>query len=235
MGNITIVFQGKLEPWRKYLGIIYACYCSFGATLLALVLYTVFGEIDYSIPNIFTGTIFPITIAIIYIPVIFKPLKKQKLNKILLWSLLALLFVFAMTITCRFLENNLIAWLGYSGLKKFNTEHMNNQLNSNDFLKIFFMISACLIGPFVEEAVYRVCLFATLRKHYRLISHILTALLFGFQHISISIILYNNYLDFLYIFSHMGFSLVMTFLYEKTKTPVPGIIAHMIINIFFIM
>lgn len=230
--NNKIVFQERLEPWRKYVGIIYACYCSFGGALFVLALHTLFGEIDYSVFNIFTRIIFPITIAIIYIPVIFKPLKKQNPKKFFVWSLLALLLVFTMKILCRFLENNLIVLCGYSDLKNFNTEQINNQINTNGFLKIFFMISLCLIGPFIEEAVYRVCLFTTLRKYNKLIAHIVTALLFGFQHISTAVILYNRPLEFFYIFSYIGFSLVMTFLYEKTKTPVPGIVSHMILNVF---
>lgn len=76
-----VIFEEKMKPWRVYLGIAYACWCSFGGVLFFLMLSTVFGDINYDIINIFTGIIFPLTIFLIYIPTIIKPLKKQKSKK----------------------------------------------------------------------------------------------------------------------------------------------------------
>lgn len=234
-----VIFEEKMKPWSVYLGIAYACWCSFGGVLFFLMLSTVSGDINYDIINIFTGIIFPLTIFLVYIPTIIKPLKKQKISKIILWFLIGVVVIFITEIICRFTENNLMAYLGYN-IKNFNSVQLTQRTqDTNMFKRIYSIISLILIGPFCEEATYRVCLFGTLRqkfkKNYRILAHLITALLFGFQHISAAVICFHRYQEFFYITSYIGFSLVTTFLYEKTKTPVPGILAHIALNLFFII
>ncbi|MCL2311367.1 MAG: lysostaphin resistance A-like protein [Firmicutes bacterium] len=232
-----IVFNEKIDSWRRYLGIGYACYASFGGALLVLLLNTIFGNsINYSFINLITNIILPVIIFLIYLPTIFKPLKQQRIKKIIIWSLITLTLKFIVKIFFRFIENNLIAFLGYDGLKNFNSEHLANKLADPSVLvQVFGILSMCLIGPFVEEVTYRVCLFTTLRKKIGIFSHLVTAILFGFQHISIAVLLYNRPLEFLYIFSYMGGSLISSIMYEKINTPVPGIISHMLGNLINII
>ena len=235
-----VIFEEKMKPWRIYLGIAYACWCSFGGALFFLMLSTIFGDINYDIINIFTGIIFPVTIFLVYIPTIIKPLKKQKISKIILWFLIGVVAVLITGIICRFTENNLMAYyLGYN-IENSNSVQLTQKIQDvSMFKRICSIISLILIGPFCEEATYRVCLFGTLRqkfkKSYRILAHLITALLFGFQHISVAVICFHRYQEFFNIIYYIGFSLVVTFLYEKTKTPVPGILAHMALNLLFII
>ncbi|MDR1627429.1 MAG: CPBP family intramembrane metalloprotease [Oscillospiraceae bacterium] len=227
-----IVFNEKIEDWRQYFGISYACYASFGGTLFILLLHTIFGDnINYSFINPITSIILPLIVFISYMPTIFEPLKQQKTKKIIMWTVVCILAIFASKVLFRFIENNFIVFLGHEGLKNFNSESLSNQLSKpNVWLQTYSILSMCLIGPFVEEVTYRVCLFTTLRKRIGIFAHLITAILFGFQHISIAVLLYNRPLEFLYIFSYIGFSFVLTIIYEKTKTPIPGIISHILIN-----
>jgi membrane protease YdiL (CAAX protease family) len=232
-----IVFNEKIEGWHKYFGIIYACYASFGGTLLILLLYTMFGNsINYFFLNPVTNIILPLVVFLIFIPIVFKPLKQQKAKKIIIWTVIILVLKFVAKIFFRFLENNLIVFLGHEGLKNFNSEHLSNKLtDQNIWIQIFGILSVCLIGPFVEEVTYRICLFTTLRKKIGISAHLITAFLFGFQHIAMAVLLYNRPLECLYIFSYMGGSLVSSIVYEKIKTPVPGIISHMAGNLINIL
>jgi membrane protease YdiL (CAAX protease family) len=226
-----MIFNEKVEGFRKYFGIVYACYTSFGFIMLIALLRMIFGDaIDYSKINPITNIILPLIVVIIYIPIILKPLRRQKIKNIVIWTLIAIVLKFVARIVFRFFENNLIVFLGYD-LNNFNTESLGDQLNtSNILLKIFGILSMCLIGPFVEEVIYRVCLFTTLRRKIGISAHLITALLFGFQHIAIAVLILGQTQEFLYMFSYMGGSLISSIMYEKTKTPVPGIISHMIGN-----
>lgn len=226
-----IIFNEKIKGWRKPFGITYACYTSFGGALFVLFLHNIFGSKDYSFINLITSIILPLIVFSIYIPTIFDTIKQQKIKKIVIWSIVCIVAIFASKVFFRFIENNLIVLLGHEGLKNFNSENLNNKLNTpNMLLQIFSVIKMCIIGPFVEEVTYRVCLFTTLRKKIGIFAHLITAFLFGFQHISMAVLLYNRPLEFLYIFSYIGSSLVLTIVYEKTKTPIPGIISHILIN-----
>jgi membrane protease YdiL (CAAX protease family) len=198
------------------------------------LLQMLFGNsIDYSLINPITKGILPIIVALMYIGVIYKPLKQQKIKRIVIWTIITFISVFIISqIIFRFFENNLIVFLGYESLKNLNTEGIQTQFSSsNQLYKFFLIFSTCIIGPFVEEVTYRVCLFTTLREKSKIFAHLFTAFLFGFQHIAIAVLLYGRPQEFLYIFSYMSFSLVLTIIYEKIKTPVPGIISHMALNI----
>ncbi len=224
-------FAEKMKPWQRYLGIFWACFCSFGGVLLTLALH------HFKVGNEITNTLnilikmLEILILVVFIPVIFKSLKQQKPLKIILWSILLLVINFSLTIFCRFSENNLIAYLGLTNKTNLNSQMLQSQLESPTMWKmVYSAISIGIIGPLIEEISYRICLFGTLRKNHRILSHLITAFLFGFQHISMAVILFNKPEEFVYIFSYMVTSLVWTIAYAKLKTPVPGIACHMLNN-----
>ncbi len=224
-------FAEKMKPWQRYLGIFWACYCSFGGVLLQLIIQSF--HVSQIIYNTLNGinTAIKIILLVSFVPVIFKPLKQQKAKKIILWSILLLVIKFSLTIFCRFSENNLIAYLGLTNKTNLNSQMLQSQLESPTMWKmVYSAISIGIIGPIVEEISYRICLFGTLRKNHKILSHLITAFLFGFQHISMAVILFNKPEEFVYIFSYMVTSLVWTIAYAKLKTPVPGIACHMLNN-----
>lgn len=225
----------ETKPWQRYLGIFWACYCGFGGTLIKLIIQSVPAlSTNQIVSGIMSNMyIIPyILLLVSFVPVIFKPLKQQKAKKIILWSMIISFLYIVFSFFMGALESVLFRYFfGQSVPHNSNDEDLLSNLHSPDKLtSILFIILVCVIGPLIEEISYRICLFGTLRKKHRILSHLITALLFGFQHVSTAVILSNRPQEILYIFSYMGFSLLMTIMYKKLKTPVPGIIAHMLCN-----
>ena len=230
-----IIFYENINGWRKYFGLIYAFLMSFGFCLIALFLFRTFNQRSvqnfFNFFNLITNHIIPIFIFTSYIYVIIEPLKKQNIIKILTHSSIILLIIFLSFVLSRFIENNLCAWLGLSNLKITNNETLSKKIGISTLLgKIFAILEVSLIGPFCEEIIYRVCFFRVIRNKIGISSHIFTALLFAFQHISVGLILYGRTTECLFIFSYFLFSLIISLAYEKLKTPVPGILAHIFYN-----
>ncbi len=223
----------ELKLWHRYLGIVYACWCSFVGVFFSKLLHKL-GYTNLHFADIITFIVLPCVIFSIFVPILYKFIKRSEFKSTICLSLIVTILVFLSQFICRFCENKLIYFLGYENLKNLNSEQLMNPSDISPFLKVYSIISILVIGPILEESVYRICLFTTLRSRYSLLSHVITALLFGFQHIAAAVIFLKRYEEFLYIFSYILFSLILTITYEKTKTPIPGIIAHIAINAFFI-
>lgn len=87
-------------------------------------------------------------------------------------------------------------------------------------MNIWFILLPAIIGPIIEELVFRKVIFGSLQKRMNIhVAAIIGALVFALAHFD---------LEHTLIYFAMG--LVFTFLYVKTKRVIVPIIAHMAMN-----
>ncbi|HET7616026.1 MAG TPA: type II CAAX endopeptidase family protein [Bacillales bacterium] len=88
-----------------------------------------------------------------------------------------------------------------------------------------FIVVVAIIGPILEETVFRKVIFGTLRKRFDFtISALSSSLLFGIAHI-----------DFAFLLTYTAMGFIFAFLYEKTKRILVPIVAHASMNTFVVL
>lgn len=109
----------------------------------------------------------------------------------------------------------------------------NNQQGLNDIIylnKSLYLLMTVVFAPILEELIFRGGIFRTLRrKHNFLFAACVSAILFGFIHISHSF-LTKDYLDLIYLFLYSGLGFVLAWCYEKNQSIYGCIILHIIYN-----
>ena len=88
------------------------------------------------------------------------------------------------------------------------------------------IIYAVLIGPVVEELMFRGVIFTTLRRKHRTLAYVVTALAFGLAHVYASI-LSGNVSEIVQIFPYFFARLVFCYGYESSNNIFASIIGHM--------
>lgn len=139
------------------------------------------------------------------------------------------------TVGSLFLTNLFLAQLIYFFLP---TVQADNQIN-NDLVfqsaPAFYILTAVIFAPFLEETIFRGCIFAKIReKHSFLLSATISGCTFGFLHIVASL-LSQNYSNciFFVIYAMCGFVLCIP--YEDTDTITTSIFSHMLYNFMTIL
>jgi membrane protease YdiL (CAAX protease family) len=222
--NKTIKFNEKIEGNRAIIGIITCIMYCFGVTFLTNSISGIFGILTFAtwiLPFVLCGKTVIIS------------LTKQSPLKIIALSLLAavLCFIFSNIIFDNMIKPMVIQIFGLANFSSSNTtSFIENIQNGGKAYAIFMIFGAIILGPIIEELLYRVCFFTVLRKKSYILAHFATALIFGLQHVFTAIIYEGHPQEILIIGGYMSFSLVLTIMYEKTRTPVPGILAHMLLN-----
>ena len=108
-----------------------------------------------------------------------------------------------------------------------NTEKVFEMIRNNPFFMVFL---TCVFGPVLEEILYRYTLFGLIGKKNKPVAYIITALLFGLQHVIDAGIYGGDVKQFINIGSYMVFSFIMSGLYSKTKNLCIPIIIHITTN-----
>ena len=118
------------------------------------------------------------------------------------------------------------------------TVQADNQIN-NDLVfqsaPAFYILTAVIFAPFLEETIFRGCIFAKIReKHSFLLSATVSGCAFGFLHIVASLLTqnYSNCIFFV-IYAMCGFVLCIP--YEDTDTITTSIFSHMLYNFMTIL
>lgn len=89
----------------------------------------------------------------------------------------------------------------------------------------YFMIIPAVVGPILEEVVFRKIIFGSLYKRTNfVIAALASSLIFGFAHLE---------LKHLLVYTAMGFT--FAFLYVKTKRIIVPIVAHVTMNSFVLL
>ncbi|MDT8862410.1 CPBP family intramembrane metalloprotease [Alkalihalobacillus sp. MEB130] len=130
------------------------------------------------------------------------------------WSIIGVFMVFAAQYAAALIEMFL---LGIEPGSE-NTETIV------EFAKAFpaFIIVISVIGPILEEIVFRLVIFGALYKRFNFwIAGILSSIIFAAVH-----------MDFTHLLVYTAMGLVFAYLYVKTKRILVPIIAHVAINLF---
>lgn len=96
---------------------------------------------------------------------------------------------------------------------------------------VYFVIKACLIGPFVEEMIFRYSVHKCFSFPYRIY---ISGLLFGMMHM-ISTLISGNYMNMIYIMLYAGTGLLLSYVYEKNQNIYTVISGHAMYNLIAVM
>ena len=89
---------------------------------------------------------------------------------------------------------------------------------------------AVLMGPVVEEVLFRGVVFGTIREKRPITAYVVSALLFAFYHLWQSAIAAGNASVFVYMIQYIPIGAILAWVYERTGTIWGSIALHMIIN-----
>ncbi|MCD7731551.1 MAG: CPBP family intramembrane metalloprotease [Oscillospiraceae bacterium] len=107
-------------------------------------------------------------------------------------------------------------------LAKFGLESSTADLsvgNSSAWSVIPLYLYACLLGPLLEELLYRGVLLQGLRKYNERFAIVISALIFGLMH--------QNYQQFIFAFS---LGLILGAITLKSESIIPSLVTHIIAN-----
>lgn len=114
----------------------------------------------------------------------------------------------------------------------------DNQANNDAYMsmnQIGYLLSASLFAPFLEETVFRGCIFGKIReKHGFMISAVVSACLFGFLHIVASLV-QGNWLNCIYFIVYAMCGFVLCIPYEDTGNFFTSVLTHMSYNLLGIV
>jgi membrane protease YdiL (CAAX protease family) len=105
-----------------------------------------------------------------------------------------------------------------------NEEALNTFVEQNTLCA---MIDIAIVGPILEELVYRMGLFCYLRKKNVILAHIVTSVVFAMGH---SLGAGSLYLTLIESVPYFVVGLVLSLTYERSKTIYSCIVIHMLYN-----
>ncbi|MBQ0139301.1 MAG: CPBP family intramembrane metalloprotease [Kurthia sp.] len=141
--------------------------------------------------------------------------KKATTPTAIVWGILGFVIVLCAQMLAGYVEQK----LGVTGGSE-NTA----SLSSIAAVSPIIIISIVLIGPFLEEVVFRRIIFGSLNQTTNFfIAAIVSAIMFGLVH-----------MDFSHILTYVMTGLAFAFLYNKTHRLLTTIIAHILLNGFVI-
>lgn len=148
---------------------------------------------------------------------------KNKKNRLIKNSMIAFLFMFGVKIAAAMVTANF-----FGEFNSENQEALDTMVNLPLPLYLLMIGTVSVIGPIIEEIVYRYIIQNFFKKclKSRIISILLSSLLFGFIHT-------RNFQPEIIIYFSMG--LALGIIYEKSDNILISIGAHMLNNIFSVI
>ncbi|MGP4042610.1 CPBP family intramembrane glutamic endopeptidase [Gracilibacillus sp. D59] len=147
----------------------------------------------------------------------FFQLREKKVGTIILWSFLGFILVMITQYAAIAIETFVF------GIKP-GSENTMDLMNVARQAPIFIVIISVL-GPILEELVFRKAIFGSL---YKRMNFFFAALLSG-------VIFAAVHMDFSHILTYTAIGMIFAFLYIETKRIIVPIIAHMSINTFAVI
>jgi len=114
-------------------------------------------------------------------------------------------------------------------MENANTENVISMIRENPVMMGFM---ACFYGPILEELLYRYTAFGLIRNRSRALAYIVSALLFGFQHIAVAAIYGGELIQLINMPEYIIAGLIFAFLYDKTENICVPVGAHILANSF---
>lgn len=115
----------------------------------------------------------------------------------------------------------------FSNTTNANQDSINDELKRN-FLSMF--LAAVVFGPFVEELIFRGLIFRLLHNKFKILSHIISALLFGLYHVWTYILFLGDFSQLINVLPYFAMGLAFSILYEKTDNIGYPLLLHMLNN-----
>jgi len=114
-------------------------------------------------------------------------------------------------------------------MENANTENVISMVKENPVMMGFM---ACFYGPILEELLYRYTAFGLIRNRSRALAYIVSALLFGFQHIAVAAIYGGDLIQLINMPEYIIAGLIFALLYDKTENICVPVGAHILANSF---
>ena len=89
---------------------------------------------------------------------------------------------------------------------------------------------AVLMGPIVEEVLFRGIVFGTIREKRPVAAYVVSALVFAFYHLWQSAVIAGDWSVFIYAVQYLPIGVVLAWTYERTGSIWGSISLHMLIN-----
>lgn len=169
-------------------------------------------------------SIYSFSIALIIILIILYPDIKARHNverssrtDAIIWCFIGVFLVFGANIVAGLIEQKVFGIPAGS----------ENTADIVEIAKItpMFMIVVAVIGPILEEIIFRKIIFGSLHKRFNFfVAALLSGLAFALVHF-----------DFKHIFVYFVIALTFSFLYVKTKRLIVPIVAHVSMNSFVLL
>ncbi|MBQ9980643.1 MAG: CPBP family intramembrane metalloprotease [Oscillospiraceae bacterium] len=94
--------------------------------------------------------------------------------------------------------------------------------------------SACMLGPLVEEVIYRSTVYGSIARRNKIVAHIVNWFFFGAIHVVQFAFMYGDPKLLIHVLAYIPHSVGMAVVYERSGSVWTCIFLHMIINIISI-
>lgn len=98
-----------------------------------------------------------------------------------------------------------------------------------DLYPVFMILSATVTAPFIEEFIFRGCIFTTFYKKHKFLAYVLSASLFGLMH-TLPHMSVNFYEEAILSLSYISSGLLFTMICDKDKNVFSSMMMHSIVN-----
>ena len=150
--------------------------------------------------------------------------KEQRSLRIIVYGFLALLAVTILFSLC-------IA----GPLHLSEAENQVNNETMMGFNKIGFLFLSLMIAPFVEEIVFRGCIYHPIGQKWGMLAGaLLSGLIFGLLHIGASVSM-GNWTNVLYIIDYGMCGVVLSYVFGRSDSIWTSIIVHALFNLFGVL
>lgn len=120
----------------------------------------------------------------------------------------------------------------------FGMSEAENQISNDAMMNLdlpAFVFSACIFAPFMEELIFRGCIFQPLRNKFGFVTGALaSALAFGSVHIIASAAA-GNWINLLYIFEYGLCGFILCWCMERSGSVYVNMAAHAVYNLIIIL
>lgn len=168
-----------------------------------------------------------IAFILLFVPVLISAFKRFQGNvKSLLWIPAGILLLFILQTIIW--DSIIFPNLPIEAVSNANQNHLQSMLQKFPAL---YLAGIVLAGPIMEEILYRMVCFGSIYPKNRPAAHVVTALLFGFQHVAEAVLWQGDFRQLINMIDYIIFSFVLTFLYSKKKNIWICIGIHMFNNL----
>jgi uncharacterized protein len=148
--------------------------------------------------------------------------KQWKKNS--LWIALGFVAIFVVS---NMIIPTILANFGYTG----GTANQNKLNTMIEDYPVIMAVNIVLIGPVIEELVYRVTAFRLVARRSRILAYLVSSLLFGFQHVYEAVVYHHHYAEIWNMTAYAVTGVILAYLYEKRRNIMVPLGTHVLNNL----